>query len=82
MDESADFKSLRPPRDFWRLNLIDEPNKQPTTCDFNIYTDLLRDSTSDFYSFEDNKPFVCAELPEGSEGKPYYLDIHNLMFDF
>ena len=75
MDGKKDFKSLRPPRDFWRLNLIDEPNKQPTTCDFNIYIDLLRDSTSDYYCFEDNKPFVCAD---GTDNKPYYLDIHKI----
>ena len=33
LEIDEDVESLRPPRNFWRLNLL-ELNKQPETCDF------------------------------------------------
>ena len=70
------FSNLRPPRNFWRLNLIDEGNKQPETCDFAKFIKLkCNTETTDAYCFEDDKPFVCED---GTEERPYYLDIFNL----
>ena len=69
----SNVRSLRPPRNFWRLNLLDL-NKQPETCDFEKIIDLECNSPNDV-CFEDNKPFICKD---GSEERPYYLDIFNL----
>ena len=68
-----DVKTLRPPRNFWRLNLLNL-NEQPTTCDFNEFVELKHDNPNDI-CFEDNKPFICDE---GTDDRPYYLDINNL----
>ena len=65
--------TLRPPRNFWRLNLLDL-NKQPENCEFQKYIDLECNSPSDT-CFEDNKPFICED---GTDERPYYLDINNL----
>ena len=69
-----DVQTLRPPRNFWRLNLLNLTNKQPETCDFDNYIDIKCDTPSDI-CFENDKPFVCKD---GNEDKPYYLDIFNL----
>ena len=70
----TNVKTLRPPRNFWRLNLLNI-NEQPKTCDFEEFIDLNCNSPN-FYCFEDNKPFACSE---GTNiNKPYYLDINNL----
>ena len=68
-----DVESLRPPRNFWRLNLL-ELNKQPETCDFELMQ-LLKCESPSYTCFEDNKPFICIE---GDNKKPYYLNINNL----
>ena len=65
--------TLRPPRNFWRLNLLDL-NKQPENCEFQKYIDLECNSPSDT-CFEDYKPFICED---GTDERPYYLDINNL----
>ena len=67
------IKTLRPPRNFWRLNLL-ELNKQPETCDFDNIIDMKCESPNEF-CFEDDKAFICIE---GTEEQPYYLDINNL----
>jgi hypothetical protein len=69
------FSNLRPPRNFWRLNLIDVPNKQPETCDFANFINLNCNSVTDAFCFEDDKPFICQD---GTNVRPYYLDIFNL----
>ena len=69
-----DVESLRPPRNFWRLNLLSEKNKQPETCDFENFIDITCDEKSDI-CFEDDKPLVCKD---GTEERPIYLDIFNL----
>ena len=66
-------KTLRPPRNFWRLNLLDL-NKQPETCDFEKLINLECNNPND-YCFENNKPFICKD---GTQSRPYYLDISNL----
>ena len=48
-------------------------NKQPTTCDFEDLINIKCDSPNDI-CFEDDKAFICKE---GTEEKPYYLDIFN-----
>ena len=67
-----DVATLRPPRNFWRLNLLNL-NEQPETCDFENYKNLI--CGTDEVCFEDNKPFICEK---GSKDKPFYLDINNL----
>ena len=67
-----DVTTLRPPRNFWRLNLL-KLNEQPETCDFENYKNLI--CGTDEVCFEDNKPFICEK---GSKDKPFYLDINNL----
>ena len=52
----SDVKTLRSPRNFWRLNLLDL-NKQPETCDFIKIINLKSDYPND-YCFEENKPFI------------------------
>ena len=66
------LKTLRPPRNFWRLNLL-ELNKQPETCDFDEMIDLKCDIPNEV-CFEDNKAFICIE---GTDEQPYYLDIND-----
>ena len=65
--------TLRPPRNFWRLNLL-ELNKQPETCDFDNMIPLPC-ITPNEYCFDENKAFICKE---GTDGKPYYLDLSKL----
>ena len=66
------LKTLRPPRNFWRLNLL-KLNKQAETCDFETYTNLI--CGPDEVCFDDNKPFICEK---GTSNKPFYLDINKL----
>ena len=68
-------KTLRPPRNFWRLNFL-ELNKQPETCDFESFKDIQCNNPKD-YCFEDNKAFICIDSSESYDAvkKPYYLDI-------
>ena len=68
----SNLETLRPPRNFWRLNLLNL-NKQPETCDFDNYIDLI--CGSDETCFEDNKPFICEK---GPNDKPFYLDINSI----
>ena len=68
----SNIKTLRPPRNFWRLNLL-ELNKQPETCDFDEIIALICESPNEV-CFEDNKAFICIE---GTDDQPYYLDINN-----
>jgi len=68
------IKTLRPPRNFWRLNFL-ELNKQPETCDFDTIVDIKCVSPNEV-CFEDDKPFICKEGT--SEDTPYYLDLINL----
>jgi hypothetical protein len=68
-----DIPTLRPPRNFWRLNLL-ELNQQPKTCDFYDMMELPCNSPNE-YCFDEEKPFICEEE---TGGKPYYLDIINL----
>ena len=67
-----DLLTLRPPRNFWRLNFL-ELNKQPETCDLDKMIELKCDNPNEV-CFEDNKAFICIE---GTDDKPYYLDINN-----
>ena len=72
-----DVLTLRPPRNFWRLNLLSEKNKQPETCDFENFIDISCNVNTDNNDlcFEDDKPFACKD---GTDERPYYLDIFNL----
>ena len=76
LELDEEITSLRPPRNFWRLNLL-ELNKQPETCDFETLIDLVCNSPND-KCFEDNKPFICEDGDEGESDKPYYLNIFSL----
>ena len=65
-----DIKTLRPPRNFWRLNFL-ELKMQPKTCDFDELIPIKCDPPND-YCFDENKPFICQE---GTDERPYYLDL-------
>ena len=73
LELDPEVTSLRPPRNFWRLNLLDL-NEQPKTCDFEEMIDLACDSPMDL-CFDKNKPFACED---GDTDRPYYLDIFEL----
>ena len=66
--------TLRPPRNFWRLNLL-ELNKQPETCDFYNMIDISCTQPND-KCFDENKPFICKDGI--NDQNPLYLDINNL----
>ena len=68
----SDIKTLRPPRNFWRLNLL-KLNKQPETCDFDNIIDIKCDNPNEV-CFEDDKAFICSE---GTDEEPYYLNIND-----
>ena len=74
IDPDKKISTLRPPRNFWRLNFL-ELNKQPETCDFESMTNIKCDSPSE-YCFDENKAFICEK--NNDENNPYYLDIKNL----
>ena len=73
VDPDYEVKTFRPPRNFWRLNLL-ELNKQPENCDFENMIPLQCTSPSE-YCFDVDKPFICKE---GTQEKPYYLNLANL----
>ena len=68
-----ELETLRPPRNFWRLNLL-EIKKQPETCDFDNLININCNSPNEICS-ENDKPFICED---GATNKPFYLDINNL----
>ena len=68
-----DIKTLRPPRNFWRLNFLDL-NTQPETCDFDNLIPIPCNAPSE-YCFDEEKPFICQD---NTEQRPYYLDLQTL----
>ena len=72
--EDEGLKTLRPPRNFWRLNFLDL-NKQPETCDFEKLIPLSCNSPNE-YCFDEDKPFICID--NYNDKRPYYLDLQTL----
>ena len=72
--EDEGLKTLRPPRNFWRLNFL-ELNKQPETCDFEELIPLSCNSPNE-YCFDEDKPFICID--NYNDKRPYYLDLQTL----
>ena len=66
--------NLQPPRNFYRLNLLEPNNSQYSSCDLDEQTTNIQCFSNEYKCFDDNLYYVCKKNVD----KPIYLNPINL----
>ena len=61
--------NLQPPRNFYRLNLLEPNNSQYSSCDLDEQTTNIQCFSNEYKCFDDNLYYVCKKNVD----KPIYL---------